>query len=629
MGRHWRRSVYSFRVLSQAAATQPPGPSATAPAGAGERYGPNTAEVTAFIESVGRLSPSKWKKVIAAREAATRVTRDGSGQPAEIVRALLGGAPNGAGTLPEPMSNVATDMAAILAKRSDAEAVAAWQAASALVRRRQLSALTFAAHYAPFASVIPPAQAVELPPIVDRFANALKWLSARQWESLARPWSLDRDSSASLLQAALKSRARESEEAAAIAAIAVAPRHVSGDAGWAAVKTAVHGGRVLSSMGELTPEQLQALWAPLEEAVALRSLTDAPVSDKPSRARTKKSPRPAEEIKVEKKRIARPRAAAAYGPNSSEVAAFVKAIPELSAIQWLRVLDRRQLVASVTREGEDESAVVVRSILAAVKASAGLELEARNSVFSAVERAAFALAARARLSDDEFKQHYGSMADVVPAREADTASFASRLAALNPEEWIRLAGVGAPADVAAVTPLVNAADALAAHLDPRTDAEVVVAWHALTALVRRHRLSAIKFAVSYAPFASAVVVTKASSIAPVVQRYLTAVGRLSAHQCSVLAEPWLLADDVSNALARATAGAATRAAEEAAALVALVTVPMRVTGDAGWAACKTATFGGRVIAARSNLSDEELLALWKPLERAIPLASLAASTKSR
>ena len=279
MGRHWRRSVYSFRVLSQAAATQPPGPSATAPAGAGERYGPNTAEVTAFIESVGRLSPSKWKKVIAAREAATRVTRDGSGQPAEIVRALLGGAPNGAGTLPEPMSNVATDMAAILAKRSDAEAVAAWQAASALVRRRQLSALTFAAHYAPFASVIPPAQAVELPPIVDRFANALKWLSARQWESLARPWSLDRDSSASLLQAALKSRARESEEAVAIAAIAVAPRHVSGDAGWAAVKTAVHGGRVLSSMGELTPEQLQTLWAPLEEAVALRSLTDAPVSD--------------------------------------------------------------------------------------------------------------------------------------------------------------------------------------------------------------------------------------------------------------------------------------------------------------------------------------------------------------
>ena len=599
------------------------------PAGAGERYGPNTAEVTAFIESVARLSPSRWKKVIAAREAATRVTRDSSGQPAEIVRALLGGAPNGAGTLPEPMANVATDMAAILAKRSDAEAVAAWQAASALVRRRHLSALTFAAHYAPFAAVIPPAQTAELPPIVERFANALKWLNAPQWESLTRQWSLDRESSGSLLQAALQSRAREAEEFVAIAAIAVAPKHVSGDAGWAAVKTAVHGGRVLSAMGELTSEQLQTLWAPLEEAVVLRSLTDAPVSDKPARARTKKAPPPAEEIKVEKKRHVRPRAEAAYGPNTAEVAAFVKAIRELSAIQWLRVLDRRQLVARVTREGEDESAVVVRSILATARASAELELEARCSVFSALERAAFALAARARLSHDQFQEHYGAMAEVVPAAEADTASFAARVAALNPEEWTRLAGVVPPADVPAVRPLVNAADALAAYLDERTDTEVVVAWHALTALVRRHRLSAIKFAVSYAPFASAVAVTKSRSIAPVVQRYLTAVGRLSAHQCSVLAEPWLLADDVSNALARATAGSPTRSAEEAAALTALVTVPMRVTGNAGWAACKTATFGGRVIAARSKLSDEELLALWKPLERAIPIASLAASTRSR
>jgi hypothetical protein len=246
-----------------------------------------------------------------------------------------------------------------------------------------------------------------------------------------------------------------------------------------------------------------------------------------------------------------------------------------------------------------------------------------------VERAAFALSARARLSEDEFQQHYGAMAEVVPAGEAESASFATRVAALNPEEWMRVAGVVPAADVAAVAPQVNAADALGAHLEQRTDAEVVVAWHALTALVRRHRLSPIKFAVSYAPFASAVVVTRARSIAPVVQRYLTAVGRLSAHQCSVLAEPWLLADDVSNALARATAGAPTAAAEEAAALAALVTVPMRVTGDAGWAACKTATFGGRVIAARSKLSDEELLALWKPLERAIPIASLAAPARSR
>src|SRR5258706_12545368 len=177
------------------------------------------------------------------------------------------------------------------------------------------------------------------------------------------------------------------------------------------------------------------------------------------------------------------------------------------------------------------------------------------------------------------------MAEVIPVGEADIASFAARVAALNPEEWIRLAAVVAPADVAAVEPLVNAADALAAPLEQRRDGGVVVAWPALPALVRRHRLSPIKFAVSYAPFASAAVVTKARSIAPVVQRYLTAVGRLSAHQCAVLAEPWLLADDVSNALARATAGASTRAAEEAAALAALVTGPIRGSGNTGGAAC--------------------------------------------
>src|SRR5258708_38133862 len=129
-------------------------------------------------------------------------------------------------------------------------------------------------------------------------------------------------------------------------------------------------------------------------------MTEAPVSARPSRWGVKKAAPPAEEIKVEKKRAARSRADAAYGPNTVEVAAFVKAIPELSAIQWLRVLDRRQLVANVTREGEEEPAVGVRSILAAARASAGVDLEARCSVFSAVERAAFGVAARARLRDD-------------------------------------------------------------------------------------------------------------------------------------------------------------------------------------------------------------------------------------
>ncbi|HEY6875286.1 MAG TPA: hypothetical protein VI384_02890 [Candidatus Dormibacteraeota bacterium] len=596
-------------------------PAAATASGAVDKYGPNSAEVTAFIETVGRLTPGQWRKVVAAREAVAKVTRDGSGQPAEVVRALLARGTNGDGALPEPFANVASDLAGVLAGRSDEEAVAAWQAASALVRRRQLAALTFAAHYAPFAAVVPLAETEEVPPIVRLFANAMKWLSAGQWESLARPWSLDREASTTLLQAAHRSKAREAEEFVALAAIAMAARHIAGDSGWAAVKTAVHGARVLASRGELTAEQTAIVWAPLEDAIPLRSLTEASMPDKPSKPRAKQA---------EPKKKPAPKAMTGYGANNTEVTAFLKAIPELTAIQWLRVLDRRQLVASVTREGADEPAVVVRSVLAALRSTGELELEARCAIYSAVERAAFALAAKNRLGGSEFAQHYGALAEIIPVGEADADTFAGRIGGLNPEEWTRLSAVAPAVDIAALAPFVNAGDAMAAHLAVRTDAEAVVAWHALAALLRRHQLSPIKFAVSYAPFASAIAVTKPKAIPAVVQRYLTAVGRLSAHQCAVLAEPWLPPDDVSSALARATAGGATRAAEEAAALAALVTVPMRVTGDAGWAASKTAAYGGRVIAARSKLTDEELLQLWKPIERAIPMASLGSpSNKSR
>jgi len=590
-----------------------------------ERYGPNTGEVSAFIASVRRLAPAQWRKVVAARESAARVTRDASGPPAETVRALLGATPNGEATLPEPMANLARDLAGAVAGRSDDEAVAAWQAATALVRRRQLAALTFAAHYAPFAAVIPPAHPEDVPPIVRLYANALKWLAAAQWESLARQWSLDRESSSALLQASLKSKSRDAEELVALAAIGLAAKHVSGDAGWAAVKTAVHGARVLGSMGELAAEQARTLWAPLEEAIALRSLTEAPVTEKPVKARARREPTAAP---APKRRSPRVTAAAAYGPNATEVAAFVKTVPELTAIQWLRVLDRRQLVASVTREGDDEPAAVLRAVIAALKGTADFDMDARCAAYSTVERAAYALAARGRLGAEEFAQHYGAIAEIIPEHEADAASFPERVAALNPEEWTRLAAVAPAADVAATAPFVHAGAAIAPCLEQRSDDEAVAAWHALAALIRRHELSPIKFAVAFAPFASAVVVTKQRSIAPVVQRYLTAVGRLSAHQCAVLAEPWLLADDVSDAIRKATAGGDSRAAEEAAALTALVTVPMRVKGDAGWAAAKTATYGGRVIAVRANLTDEELLALWKPLERAIPIASLAAPGKA-
>jgi hypothetical protein len=114
-----------------------------------------------------------------------------------------------------------------------------------------------------------------------------------------------------------------------------------------------------------------------------------------------------------------------------------------------------------------------------------------------------------------------------------------------------------------------------------------------------------------------------------VLRYVSAIGRLSANQCALLARPWQLADDVSSVLSKATADGASRTAEEAAALAAVVTVPMRVSGGEGWAAAKTAVFGGRVIGSRTRLSLEHLEVLWRPLQPAIPLASLGAIVKSK
>src|SRR5438132_12539645 len=89
---------------------------------------------------------------------------------------------------------------------------------------------------------------------------------------------------------------------------------------------------------------------------------------------------------------------AIYGTNHAEVAGFIKGLAELSPIQWLRVLDRRKLVASVTREGSLEPAGVVRSILAAIELTRQLDMFSRCRVFAAVERAGLAIESQSRLN---------------------------------------------------------------------------------------------------------------------------------------------------------------------------------------------------------------------------------------
>ena len=640
-------------MSSPGPATQEAGKHATPAAGGRaddrvERFGPNSAEVSAFVAALERLTGAQWRRVVAARRLAAAVIRDPSAPPVDAVRSLLAGAgsatagpANGDTPASDPVAALAAALARPLEGRTDEEALAAWQAGSALARRRQMQAVTFAAHYVPFAGVIPLASVAPAPPAVELFTKALRWMAAAQWRVLATQWTLDRDALAALLQAAVRSETREAEEAAALAALGVAPKHLAGDAGWSAVKTAVHGARVLAARSELSPEQVAALWWPLEEAIALRSLDAQPEGEKPPRpARAPKAAAPkaaaprvaAPKVAAPKTQAAKPPAARrgpAYGPNSAEVALFVKTVPVLTAIQWLRINDRRQLVARIVRERSAEPAQVVRAIVAAIRLTRGLDHEARCRVFSAVERAGYALESRGQLSPDQARDHYGPVADVVPPAEVDAASFAQRVAALNREEWVRLAESAPPVDGAAVGPILSAGDAIADLLAERDDEEISGTWNAMAALVHRHRLSPIKFAVSFAPFASVVNVVKPRSLPPLVQRYLTAAGRLSAHQCALLAEPWLLADDVSSVLSAATAGPPVRASEEAAALSALVTVPMRLTGDAGWAAAKTVAYGARVAAVRGSVTGEQFAELWKPVERAIPLASLEAGPRSK
>jgi hypothetical protein len=293
------------------------------------------------------------------------------------------------------------------------------------------------------------------------------------------------------------------------------------------------------------------------------------------------------------------------------------------------VLDRRKLVASVTRDSSAEPAGVVRSILTAIEGTRELDTFTRCRAFAAVERAGYAVESHSRMRTDQVREMYAPFDSIIPLDYVNGAAFAHQLASLSTHDWQKVAEAAPPANEEAVAPLVNAGSALIDFFGGRSDDEAVAAWHAVSALVRRNHLTPIKFAASYAPFASAIPVTNPRSLGAMVSRYVTAVGRLGASQCTVLARQWEVDEEASNALSKATIDGNARPAEEAAALAAVVTVPMRVVGSGGWAAVKTAAFGGRVIASRTRLTPEQLEALWKPIQAAIPLASLGAPARAK
>jgi hypothetical protein len=594
------------------------------------RFGPNTAEVEAFIEAATNLTAWQWRQVLAARRLVASVTKEDIGQAAESRRSIQAAIRTAEGRLAEPMAQAGEALLEALARRSDEKVVTAWQAVSALVLRHQMPPLKFAAHYAPFASLLPVSAADALSPPARHFLAAVRGLSAEQCEILSKPWRLEHGASRALLQAVAKSKHLDVEEAVALAALTVIPAHLTGDAGWSAVRTVVHGGRVLSRRVELAADEVAVLWAPLQAAIPLESMTKR-TRAKGARTRARAAVTKAiEAIKPQKVAALAPRKVPApYGPNSAEVAGFLKGVVELTPIQWLRVLDRRQLVASVTREGSAEPASVVRALLAAIEGTQELDAFTRSRAFAAVERASFAVETKDRVEQEQVVQHYIPFATLIPLEEVNSDEFVRRVRSLSADGWAQVVASVPSVNEGVVAPLVNAGTALIEFLNRRSDEEAVATWHAVSALVRRHHLTPIKFAASYAPFASAIPPTSAKARAAMVLRYVTAIGRLGGSQCEVLAQPWQLSDDISNALSRAMKDGSARPAEEAAALAAVVTVPMRLSGSAGWAAVKTAAFGGRVIASRTRLSAEQIEALWKPIQAAIPLEALGPPAKVR
>lgn len=598
------------------------------------RFGPHTAEVEAFIQAAAQLTPFQWHQVLATKRLVAAVSKEGSSDSASSIQNAIRTSDT---RISEPIARAGEVLFDALIKETEEKQVAAWQAMTALVMRSQMPALKFAVHYAPFAAMIPLADAEVLDPRTRRFMAKLRGLGKQQLEQLAQRWRIEPGASRALLQAVGKTRHVKSEEAVAMAALTFISNHLSGDVGWSALRTAVHGGRTLGAMVELTPEEIAELWAPIEPVIPLASLDEPEPEGAPAPAAapapvTEGGPAPRPTRRSRTRIVAEPgaaKAAAPYGPNQAEVEAFLRGVAQLTPIQWLRVLDRRKLVSSITREGAAQPAGVVRSILAMLEATRELDSYLRCRAFVAVERAGFALESRLHASPEQVHQVLLPFEPAITVEVLNGGGFAHQVAALDKAQWQRIATTAPDATEEAVAPLVNAGTELTEFLSRRTDDEAVAAWHAISALVHRRHLPPIKFAASYAPFASAIPVTSPRSLGAMVSRYVTAVGRLGSSQCAALARELRVDDELSSVLAGAAATGAARTAEEAAALAAVVTVPMRLTGPGGWAAVKAAAFGGKVMAMRTRLTAEQLEALWAPIEPAIPLASLSAPSRGR
>src|ERR1700738_2676588 len=91
---------------------------------ASRRFGPNTAEVEAFIEASAQLTPWQWRQVLAARRLVASVTKEGAGQNAgraqgasESAKSIQAAIRTSDGSMSEPMSKAGEVLFDTLAKK--------------------------------------------------------------------------------------------------------------------------------------------------------------------------------------------------------------------------------------------------------------------------------------------------------------------------------------------------------------------------------------------------------------------------------------------------------------------------------------------------------------------------------
>src|ERR1700687_3995660 len=98
---------------------------------ASRRFGPNTAEVEAFIQTVAHFSPWQWRQVLAAQRLVASVTKEDPGREPHSVSSLQEPIRSTDGSMPEPMARAGERLLESLDKRSDEKVVAAREEASA------------------------------------------------------------------------------------------------------------------------------------------------------------------------------------------------------------------------------------------------------------------------------------------------------------------------------------------------------------------------------------------------------------------------------------------------------------------------------------------------------------------